>query len=277
VELENFDSNDQFMDAVVELHKQTILLLWACVFEVYCVNQVPKEITREEAVIAGNMIRYIKLNTSILENTVKKKSEICMILSRCLSETYVNIKYFMLHPDERIRRNYIKHSLITDKELWNTIELNVNKNDGELMEIEKRMRESILKSFENVDFQIDDINRSSKWESISARAKEVAGDRFYYAYYGISSHSVHGNWPDLYFNHLDKTTTGYKVKLSNIVPRPQLIDGPISLTLDIIREFYEKYLGSTNEGEKIIEFAKNLQKYHEEIIQVHENFIKKEH
>ncbi|HMG82109.1 MAG TPA: DUF5677 domain-containing protein [Ferruginibacter sp.] len=117
-EIENFDDNHDFIDASVELHKQTIALLWTMAGIIYCdENQEPKEITKDEAVTGGNLVRLIKLNTSFLQNACGHKLEICYIINRCISETYINLKYLLQNSEEKVTRNYIKHSLITEKEL----------------------------------------------------------------------------------------------------------------------------------------------------------------
>ena len=68
-EIEKFDSENQFMDAYVELLKQTIELIYRVVGIKYCdFNGVPKKIDKDEAVVGGNLTRLIKLNTSFLQN-----------------------------------------------------------------------------------------------------------------------------------------------------------------------------------------------------------------
>src|SRR4051812_12224368 len=100
-EVANFDTEDKFMDASVELLKQTIELLWTTVGLKYCdADGIPKTINKDDAVIAGNLIRLIKLNTSFLQNICENKLEICYILNRCIAETAINIKYMLVEGEE---------------------------------------------------------------------------------------------------------------------------------------------------------------------------------
>lgn len=166
-EIEKFDSEDKFMDACVELLKQTIELIYRVVGLKYCdIDGVPKKIDKDEAVVGGNLTRLIKLNTSFLQNICEGKLEICYIINRCIAETAINIKFLLIEGEERVKRNYIKNSLITEKELWKTILSNIKERSGDVLPIEERMQNSIQNSFDKSDFDLDEVKRSSKWKSI---------------------------------------------------------------------------------------------------------------
>ena len=67
-EIKNFENENLFMNGYVELLKQTIELLYLIVGKRYCdQNGEPKKITKNEAVVGGNITRLIKLNTSFLQ------------------------------------------------------------------------------------------------------------------------------------------------------------------------------------------------------------------
>ncbi len=270
-EIVEFNDYHQFMDASVELLKQTIELLWILIGIGYCEeNGEPKEISKEDAVVGGNINRYIKLNTSFLQNICEGKIEIASILSRCIGETYVNVKYLLANSEERVIKNYVKYSLITEKELWNTIKENVAKRGGETEHIEFRMNESIKKSFDKSDFELDEVSRSSKWKSISKRADEVAGEEFYSIFYGISSHSIHGNWQDILTYHLTNSENGFKLNLKWNGPQPQLIDASVLMNLDLIELLAEKFA-----DEDIKKVKEQLLSYQVSLIESHEEYLKK--
>ncbi len=121
---------------------------------------------------------------------------------------------------------------------------------------------------------MDEVCRSSKWKSIKSRADLVAGEMFYSVFYGISSHSVHGNWQDILFNHLNKADDEFELNLSWNKPRPQIIEGPIVLNLDIVATFCNKEITNRNSANSIenkcaqlIDYLKMLSHYHEKLIQ----------
>lgn len=275
-EIKLFDNENRFMDAEVELLKQSISLVWIIIGIKYCdENENPIKLDKEDAVIAGNLTRLVKLNTSFLQNICEYKSEICFILNRCIAETYVNLKYLLLESEDRVRKNYIKYSLITEKKLWNTIKENISKRNGETLPIEERMQKSIEASFEVSDFNLEEVNNSSKWKSVSDRAETVASENFYNIFYGISSHSIHGNWQDILFNNLERTEDGFKVQLNWKHPRPQIIEAPIIFNLDIVNLFAEKELDSHPEKELIIKKCLLLNDYLEQLESLHEVWLKK--
>lgn len=273
-EILGLNNEDSFMHAYVELLKQTISMLFLIIGDKYSDDKkgLPIKITKDEAIIGGNITRLIKLNTSFLENVCNGKLEICYILSRCIAETAINIQYMLSEGEENVLRNYIKYSLITEKELWNIIKENIKDRDGEKQDIEKRMEHSILNSFDESDFKLEDVNRSSKWKSIAKRAAYVAGEKFYGIYYGVSSHSVHGNWQDILLNNLEKEDDGFKLNLEWNLPRPQIMDLAISLNLKVVYDFIEKE--NVTEKDLFSNKTKLLMEYHNDLIQAHENLVK---
>lgn len=276
LEIEAFDNMDYFMDANVELLKQTIELLYHMVGFKYCdIYGNSMVISKDEAVLGGNIVRLIKLNTSFLQNICEGKLEICYIINRCLAETYVNCKYILIEGEERVRRNYIKNSLITEKELWETIISNIKDRGGDILPIESRMQQSIQDSFDNSDFNLEEVNKSSKWKSIKNRAEAVAEETFYTMFYGIGSHSIHGNWQDILFNNLKKSGDGFLLNFEWQRPRPQIIDGAITLNLDLLNIFCDKEL-KDNRRNKIMKAKYNLlNEYHWVLIEKHEKWLSK--
>jgi hypothetical protein len=275
-EIESFDNENQYMDAHVELLKQTIELIFKVVELRYCnVNGTPKKINKEEAVIGGNLTRLAKLNISFLQNICEGKLEICYIINRCIAETAVNTKFLLIEGEERAIRNYIKYSLITEKELWETILTNIRERGGEVLPIEERMQKSIQNSFDKSDFDLEEVKRSSKWKSIKERANLVAGEMFYSVFYGIASHSIHGNWQDILFNNLKKVDDGFELNFEWNSPKPQIIEGAILLNLDIIKTFCERELNSNINVNTIIENREILYKYLMDLSHIHEKWILK--
>jgi|TARA_B110000091_G_scaffold39568_1_gene42702 hypothetical protein len=275
VELTEFKNENQFMDAYVELLKQTITLLYFIVGDRYCEGKegIPSKINRNEAIIGGNLTRLIKLNTSFLENICNEKLEICCILNRCIAETAINTQFMIVEGEDNVLKNYIKYSLITEKQLWNTIKENVEDKNNEKSHIEERMQKSIERSFNSSDFDLESVNRSSKWKKISERAQYVAGDQFYKIFYGISSHSVHGNWQDILSNNLTRENDGFKVNLEWNRPRPQIMDGAIGMNLLLTKSFVEKE--KLKDLESYLEKTELLMNYQSDLLNQHEKYLKK--
>lgn len=275
-QIKKFVDENKFMDAYVELFKQTINSLWQVVhLKYYNDFGEPITINKESAVLGGNLIRLLKLNTSYLQNICERKLEICFIIGRSMAETSINLKYMLIEGEERVKRNYIKYSLITEKELWETIKSNIAEREGDSLNIEKRMQNSIENSFDASDFEIEDINRSSKWKSIKSRADVVAGEMFYNVFYGIGSHAVHGNWQDILMNNLERNGDDFRLQMDWNHPRPQVLEGAIFFNLDILKIFTEKELTSHPSTEIIYENYEILLAYQQSLQKNHESFLAK--
>jgi hypothetical protein len=251
-EIEKFKDESQFMHSLVELNKQIIKLIYKCCEKFLNENDSPKTLSKEDAVIAGNMARLSKLSKSFLQNICEQKSEICFILDRCIAETCLNIKYILLNGEENVRRNYMKYSLITEKKLHNKVNQNIQKRDGIELPIEERIKTSIENSFDSSDFDMDEVKNSSRWKSVSSRAKAIEDDNFYNVLYGISSHSVHGNWQEILFNHLNENDKGFEIDLDWTHPRPQIIEGVSFQLLEVIKVFCETEICNENKKKKLL-------------------------
>lgn len=275
-DIDDFSNEEQLLEATVELLKQTIELIYICTGLRYCDSDGnSRQVTRDEAIIGGNLVRLIKLNTSLLQNICELKSEIAFIICRCIAETSINIKYMLTEGEERVKRNYIKYSLITEKDIWNTLKENAQKRNGDTLPIEERMKMSIENSFEKSDFDLDDVKNSSKWKSIASRAEKVASPDFYDIFYGTSSHMIHGNWQDILFNHTRRKNGDFFLNFEWVRPRPQIMDAPIALNLDIVKVFVEKELVGQNESELILNKCQLLATYHQDLVDRHEKIMVK--
>ena len=271
--LEEFTSDGEFMDAYVELLKQSITLLWNVLeLEYYSSNNEPRELSRDEAIIAGNLNRLVKLNMSFLQNICEHKLEVVFILLRSIGETYVNIRYLLSDSEGNVKHNYVKYSLITEKQMWGKIKENIEERGGESAHIEERMTRSIEDSFESSDFELDEVRRSSKWKTLSKRVEAINHDRFYDFFYGLSSHIVHGNWQSLLFLDLDRSEDGFKVKADRISAKPQVIDAAILMNLEVVREFP---FTNEEEGLLLIGQVETLEDYQLSLVEAHERYLMK--
>ena len=129
------------------------------------------------------------------------------ILNRCIYETQINILYFLKNGEENSYKNYVKNSLITEKEFYKNIEENIKNRNGQELPIEKSMKKSISNSFEISDFEIEELNKSSNWKNLKKRLEKVDItnnlSQTYNIFYGLSSHAIHGNWQDLIQHHIN--------------------------------------------------------------------------
>ena len=178
-----------------------------------------------------------------------------------------------MQTEPNVRRNYIKYSLITEKELWNTIKENIKSNSDEVLNIEKRMQHSIKNSFKSSDFDLDEVNKSSKWKSIKSRADELLNEQFYKVFYGVCSHSIHGNWQDVLSYNLTVFDDKFKVQTEWNKPKPQLMDFAIFQNLDILKTYIEYELENYDEVNLLMENYTSLFEYYKILCEQSESFF----
>ncbi len=277
-EISNFINEGEFMSANVELHKNSIALLHKIIhLRYFDFKDIPKKLNRDEAILGGNIIRLTKLNTSLLQNVCENKLEICFILCRCIYETQINILYFLKNGEVNIFKNYVKNSLITEKEFYNNIEENIRNRNGEELPIEKSMKESISNSFDISDFEIEELNRSSSWKNLKKRLDKINVtnnlSQTYNIFYGLSSHSIHGNWQDLVQHHISQDGEFFTLNYEWNSPKPNLLYAVIIFNLIISREFAYKEL-EVNSKEDVRHDIEILSNYHDFLVLKYDEFRK---
>ncbi len=171
-----------------------------------------------------------------MQHVCECKGEILMILLRCYIETYVNIKYF-ISTDNTVKEAYIKDSLSNEVKFSETIKTNITNRDGNILDIEKRMIDSINKAFSISGYQDKKVSRNYQWKSIKERVKIVVNDKdtFYNGLIGMSSHSIHGKWQDiLKYNLFLKENDKFSINIEWTSPQPQLMDCVIWANIDLL-------------------------------------------
>lgn len=275
-EISKFSNESEYMNAIVELHKNTISLLHKINhLRYFDNNEKPRKLNREEAIVGGNLTRLAKLNTSLLQNVCEHKIEICFILNRCIYETQINILYFLKNGEENNYKNYVKNSLITEKEFYKNIEENIKNRNGQELPIEKSMKKSISNSFEISDFEIEELNKSSNWKNLKKRLEKVDItnnlSQTYNIFYGLSSHAIHGNWQDLIQHHINQNDDHFTINYEWNSPRPNLLYAVILFNLIICNEFAKIELEPIPQKEIQSEF-RTLFDYHQLLATAYDKF-----
>jgi hypothetical protein len=253
-EISRFESSDEYCSYGVELLKELYSIsITVSTIERRDSDNKQMPFNKEEAALIGNLIRFNKLGSAFLEQITKKRLETSMIFFRCIAETYINLKYFLKFKDQHTLRHYIKHSLRQEMQLIEKIKSNIADKD-EILDIENRMMDSINRAFETTDFDFEEINNSTKWESkVKKRVFEIIDPAFYTFIYGNASHSVHGNWQDLISFHLRKVDNGFLPKTEWTTPDLQIINAVTILGCDLLENYCKEVIPVGNDKEKLID------------------------
>jgi hypothetical protein len=271
-EVKQFTTEEEFSGLAIKLFKEitSIIIVVSSIYKSINGNSIPY--LKEEAALIGNLVRYCKISKVYTEQLVKERSEICYILSRSLIETYINIKYFLKFNDKNTLSHYIKNSLKIEKRLLDRIRGKISEN-GEYLHIEKRMIDSIQRTFAASGFNEDEISNSSKWEEkIKKRLNEIISPDVYFIY-EISSHFVHGNWQDLISHHLIAENEGFFPNPEWTYPSSKLIFPYIMLSCDLVKNYSEELLPDSESKMILIERIQNILNHAIRLDILHEQFM----
>lgn len=266
-ELAHFSHEEDFTELAVRLMIETGS--WVCVAA--CTMGTKPVWDRDHAAICGNMVRLYKLLHSVLDQTCQRRQETSFILSRLVFETLVNIRYMIKEFSPELIDSYIAYSFRHERKLRDVVQENISARDGEALPIEDRMLKSINRSAAAAGVVLDDINsrQNSPWggKNLFDKSQAVGLESAYLAAFGGASHSVHGNWHELYGNHLHwDEKEGFTPNLDWHRPRPQVLFAISTLvvgTLDIYFDFMR--------GRQAAEtFEKPLSDLHDRIFQVND-------
>ena len=126
-------------------------------------------------------------------------------LNRSILETAVNLDFLVTTNDDAHFNNFVTLGLGPERELYETIQINIAARGGKALPIEQRMLSSIDDVCRISGVKIEDVERKHKeWAgNVRARLQAIGKGEHYTATMRLPSHAVHGNWVDLYENRLE--------------------------------------------------------------------------
>jgi hypothetical protein len=272
-EIAQFSSEDEFTELAVSLLVE--------VAQYVCVAagmMGPKPLWgRDRAAICGNMVRLYKLLHSVLDQTCQRRQETSFILSRLVFETLVNIRYMVKHFSPELISSYVLYSFRHERKLRDVIRANIAAREGEVLPIEDRMIKSIERSASAAGISVDDVDprlgRPWGGKNLFEKSEDVGLDGAYLAAFGGASHSVHGNWHEIYGNHLHwDERDGFTPDLSWHRPRPQVLFALSTLIIGTLDIYFDFMCGE--QASEIFEGA--LSDLHDRILEVnnaHESYL----
>lgn len=238
-EIANFTREDDFTELVVKLMVETAS--YVCVAA--CTMGAKPVWDRDRAAICGNMVRLYKLLHSVLDQTCQRRQETSFILSRLVFETVVNIRYMIRKFSSELIDMYVAYSFRHERKLRDDIQENIDARHGVVLPIEDRMLRSINRSAAAAGISLDDVDPKQRgpWggKNLYDKSEAVGLGRAYLAAFGGTSHSVHGNWHEIYGNHLHwDEKEGFTPNLDWHRPRPQVLFALCALVVETLRDYF---------------------------------------
>lgn len=262
-ELKNFQSQEQFVAIGRELLKEAgrITGLLAFAHPLDTINR-PRKWTRNEAILSGLMVRLTKLQLGIIDATEKQRMEISHILFRCLAETTINLKYLLVKGKESkdIYEEYMRYSLQEEQRLLDVISSNVQ-GRGEELPIEKQMRKSILRSFQDSGSTPGNAMKTKQkgWHgNLFDRARAIGMEDAYLGIFGLPSHVVHGNWQDLLMYHIDRDGDQFSPRGGWAAPQPEIVLVGALLSCSTCEDYLDMLLPKSDDRDALSKMVKDL-------------------
>jgi hypothetical protein len=196
-----------------------------------------------QAVLGGHLVRMFKLMRFVLEESIENRAELLSILVRLVAECVLNLRYLIQNDNRELIDSFVTYSLQHERDLASRIRDNVRENDGQELPIERRMLNSIERTFLNSGVDEADLpkKRVQNWggKNLHEKAKDVFLGEAYLAIFGGPSGNVHGGWHDLLQHHLKVVAPEqFKANLEFTTPRPQ----PIYALTGLIAETLSGYV-----------------------------------
>jgi hypothetical protein len=191
--------------------------------------------SRRHAPIVGLMVRMIKLFEGILTEIVEHRSELAEVFNRPLYEAHVKLEYLIRSPRESVV-SFMKTGFRAEKEMLAF--LNEVKTKRRLIPIEVRMRRSILNHVRLAGMSQAELRTQKTWElSMRSLLTFLKRDREYSFRFGVSSHALHGTWPDLWLHHLQRIDGRFQPEIRYGPADPRYIGPPGVLLTESLRSF----------------------------------------
>jgi hypothetical protein len=218
---------------------------------------------RNQAICAGLLVRISKFMMVVTQLSAGgNRAEVVAALNRSTLEAAINLEFLVTTNDDTYFDKFVTLGLGPERELYDTIQENITARGGEVLSIERRMLGSIEEVCRMSGVKIGDVERKHKeWAgSVRARLQAIGKEEQYTAMMRLPSHAVHGNWVDLYKNHLeiDRKSGLFSPKSSfSCVDERHL--GPIAiLVLDAVAPYLLRYFSLVPETRVLLDRITDL-------------------
>jgi Family of unknown function (DUF5677) len=203
----------------------------------------PRSLSRDEAILAGQMVRLAKLHQGLLEYCSPPRMELFAFVLRGAVETAVNLRYLLKHGSPAVFDAYVHDSLRLDRQLHDRINETVKARGGAVMPMEYGLLEGIERAFRTAGVALDGVSAKSRaaWTEggIKGRFRALGLEHLYGSYFAVQSNYVHGAWQELYEHHLTMHADG------GFLPCPEYEDlavPPLLMATDVLAGAAVDYL-----------------------------------
>ncbi|MGW1725433.1 DUF5677 domain-containing protein [Streptomyces sp. NPDC002306] len=269
-ELEKTTSEAPYMEAAFYLLREATHWL-----TILAGLKPPSPLKRNDAILRGLLVRVCKLLRLMLRELHSKETFQQLSVNRDTIETLATLAYLIGDDGSGIRFDqYVMNSLIAERELLQDIQKNVKARNDEVWPIEERMKRSIAATA--MAAGIDDVSElpgraKVGYPSAEERIK-LLGPNVYLGY-RMGSVETHGDWNDLYRNHLTFEDGEFLPNLSSYEVRPQAPLGLVQLTMTVMLKNLDSLVLDREASQYFRPLLESLVRRASEVDGLHEHFL----
>jgi hypothetical protein len=242
--------------------------------ETFCIVNLASHLLDEQAAANGGWLRNQAICAALLVRICKymvvvtqlsaggNRAEVVLALNRSILETAVNLEFLVTTKDDTYFDKFVTQGLGPERELYDTIQARITERQGEIQAIETRMLNSIHDVCRMSGVKIEDVERrAGDWAGgVRARLKAIGKEEQYAGMIRIPSHAVHGDWVDLFKNHLDvDPKSGLFSPKSDFSFVDERLLGPIAiLVMDATAPYLIRYFSDIPETDSLLSRMNDL-------------------
>ena len=193
----------------------------------------PRAMTRDEAILAGLMVRATKLLMGLLDAMVAHRDTLANLHVRAVIEAAVNLRYLIEKDDPKLYQRFVTASFRADRDVLEAIEhkraVRASQELPEDLETalsaaEKRITEQIQEKLSASDVDMDEVPAGhGDWAGgVRQRFEAIASTTEYLGFFAGPSAWTHGTWHELESYHLRQVDGGVEPDLLFGSVRPQI-------------------------------------------------------
>ena len=242
----------QFGAVIYELYKEAgrLVLLSSAAYMKY--NEDTLKFERNQAICAGLLVRMSKLMLSVVKLSADiEHGETVEVLNRCILESAVNLMYLLDKDDDRVYHKFVRNCLVAERELYYIIQGNVEARGGEILGIEQSMLRSINDTLDQSGVTVEEVDpKAGSWGgSLKDRLTAIGMDPLTYTIIGrMPSHAIHGDWVDLFLNHLLPKEDGFEPNWDHLSTDGKLLAPIAVLAARAAQKYLTKYFEQPESG-----------------------------
>jgi hypothetical protein len=241
---------------------------------------VPRPMTRNEAILAGLIVRCMKLQHGVLSVCDPQRMELLIFYQRGITESAVNLAYLLEHGSAKIFDEFVRNSLRVDRGLYDEILENIKERGGQELPIETRMLAGINRSFKRGEIEIESVKSHDRgaWspKGMYGRFEAIGYGPLYRSFFQAQSHSIHGSWHDLFTYHLEVSDEGFTPDLAFSAVRPIPLLSAAEILADAAVRYLRDVVPESEEREVLEDRIWICHAKAREVGAIHEGFLQRQ-